>query len=128
MQAIIDYIKALQLCATHAFNANQITNHQHAWLNDAVRQEANAYARLPKWVKSFLHKLNSQMINTYTIRILWGSLTHDKCWEANPNLLIPEAQQLHENMEGGLLPESTRLTLRQVRALLEYTKQSTEAA
>ena len=56
MNAIRNYIKALRVCAVQCFNANQVTQHQHAWIADAVKQEQKAWDELPRWVKTLLRK------------------------------------------------------------------------
>lgn len=50
------YLKALRLCAVQCFNANQVTQHAHDFLREAVRREEEAFAALPMWARRLLNK------------------------------------------------------------------------
>jgi len=52
----IRHLQALRLCAVQCFNANQVTQHKHEWLVDAVKREEAAFAALPAWVRRLLNK------------------------------------------------------------------------
>jgi hypothetical protein len=54
---ILRYLKALRRCAAQCFNANQVTQHEHKWLQDAVTEEQAAWAALPSWVRRLLNKV-----------------------------------------------------------------------
>jgi hypothetical protein len=53
---LLQYLKALRLCAVQCFNANQVTQHNHYWLREAVRAEEDAFADLPKIAQIILNK------------------------------------------------------------------------
>jgi hypothetical protein len=50
------YLKALRHCAVQCFNANQVTQHEHEFLREAVRREEEAFSALPAWVRRLLNK------------------------------------------------------------------------
>ncbi len=54
---MIEYLKALRACAVAAFNANQVTQHEHKWLRDAVERERRAFENLPRWVRALLGRM-----------------------------------------------------------------------
>jgi len=53
---VLNYLKTLRKCASAAFNANQITMHQHKWLDDAVKNEQRAFSELPVFIRKLINR------------------------------------------------------------------------
>ncbi len=56
MVALFRYLRSLKQCATHCFNANQVTQQQYEWLSKAVQEEQEAWAALPPWLRRTINR------------------------------------------------------------------------
>ena len=56
---------------------------------------------------------------TFVVNVMWGSVSMDGEWKANPHLMMTEGQQLKANLLAGTLPQNVRLTAEQAKALID---------